>query len=309
MLLIYRKEYKTVPLKMLSINDGRLLHDIKCPVVPKKPVEFVEQSNGKVLMKQLGENLTIYDVVTKTSMTVERFRAPSAFIFLYINSLFLTFRGTKVSAWDFHGKQATKFEDHELWSPEASTNNNFISEDQHLLISFCKNKREGRSVSSLNISHCVTGELIHKLDAPQRLFMPPPILSTVEEEGQEMVEMGSNAVVRENVEEEEEDAVVAADETGDETGGEHIVDSAPLTTAGTASAESASSSAASPGSSSASASSSTAWTNRSISSSPSANEDKLRTEALDGVTAIFFNEDHSEIYTGNRRGQVWVWGH
>ena len=34
-----------------------------------------------------------------------------------------------------------------------------------------------------------------------------------------------------------------------------------------------------------------------------------RTEALDGVTAIFFNDDYSELYTGNDKGQVWVWGH
>ena len=368
MLLIYRKGYRTVPLKMLAIHDGSLLHDIECPVVPKKPVEFVEQSNGKILMKQLGENLTIYDVITKTMMTVKKFSAPSAFIFLYINRLFLTFRGTKVSAWNFYGKQATKFIDHELWSPEASTNNNFISEDQHLLISFCKNNKEGRSKASLNISHCVTGELIHKLDAPQRLFMPSSSLSTVVEEeeevGQEMVEMGASAaggvgagaggaaggeneieVVVGEEEEEEEVEVGNDDDDGrrtrsrvstvvaaDETGNGHVVDeAASLTTAGTTSTEFAeesavlsavapvlsatsssatsSSTTSSSATSSSATSSSTVWKDRTTSSSPSANEDKLRTEALDGVTAIFFNEDHSEIYTGNRHGQVWVWGH
>ena len=87
---------------------------------PKAEEEAVAATpNGKILMKQLNTNLSIYDVKTKTIMIIEDFSAPSAFIFLYINRLFLTFRGTRVSAWNFQGTQATKFVDHELWSPTS----------------------------------------------------------------------------------------------------------------------------------------------------------------------------------------------
>ena len=313
MLLIYKREYRNVPLKMLAIKDGKLLHDISCPVVPRKPVEFVEQSNGKILMKQLNTNLSIYDVKTKTIMIIEDFSAPSAFIFLYINRLFLTFRGTRVSAWNFQGTQATKFVDHELWSPEASTNNNFISEDQHLLISYCKNKALGRSKGSLNISHCVTGELIHKLDAPKNSFYRSALETVASEENSELemegsssssstapgasielVPMGEHA----NTNETSASSSGSGSDNGNGNGNVNgngidtaseedliLTDRPRLETMNSPPRSSSSSIA------------------------PFSKEDKKRIAALDGVTAIFFNEDHSEIYTGNRKGQIWVWGH
>lgn len=63
---------------------------------------------------------------------------PSAFIFLYENQLFLTFRDRTVAVWNFRGELVTSFEDHLLWHPDCNTNNIYITSDQDLIISYCK---------------------------------------------------------------------------------------------------------------------------------------------------------------------------
>lgn len=63
---------------------------------------------------------------------------PSAFIFLYENQLFLTFRNRTVAVWNFRGEVVTSFEDHLLWHPDCNTNNIYITSDQDLIISYCK---------------------------------------------------------------------------------------------------------------------------------------------------------------------------
>lgn len=66
------------------------------------------------------------------------FMTPSAFIFLYENQLFLTFRNQTVSVWNFRGELVTSFEDHVLSHPDCNTNNIYITSDQDLIVSFCK---------------------------------------------------------------------------------------------------------------------------------------------------------------------------
>lgn len=66
------------------------------------------------------------------------FMTPSAFIFLYENQLFLTFRNRTVAVWNFRGELVTSFEDHLLWHPDCNTNNIYITSDQDLIISYCK---------------------------------------------------------------------------------------------------------------------------------------------------------------------------
>ena len=70
-----------------------------------KDIDFIEQFNEKLLVKQKEENLRIVDVKTGWEMDVSqsKFMTPSAFIFLYENQLFLTFAGRKVSVWNFRG--------------------------------------------------------------------------------------------------------------------------------------------------------------------------------------------------------------
>ena len=70
-------------------------------------MEFVEQFNEKLLLKQEDSPLKIIDLLTRSVVTVknQHFRTPSAFIFLYENQTFLAFRGHEVTVWNFRGAQ------------------------------------------------------------------------------------------------------------------------------------------------------------------------------------------------------------
>ena len=94
MLLIYHRAAQHVQLKILSIEDGSEVRSFEQVLHEGKKVEFIEQFNEKLLVKQEGENLQILDVRSGTQNEVSKtqFRKPSAFIFLYENQLFLTFR-------------------------------------------------------------------------------------------------------------------------------------------------------------------------------------------------------------------------
>lgn len=164
MLLIFTKASGHVPLKILSIEDGTVLKSFNHLLHRNKKVDFIEQFNEKLLVKQENENLQILDVsnylrsivhcvplslylmnnwmqvrnseLTEVSRT--EFMTPSAFIFLYENQLFLTFRNRTVAVWNFRGELVTSFEDHLLWHPDCNTNNIYITGDQDLIISYCK---------------------------------------------------------------------------------------------------------------------------------------------------------------------------
>ncbi|KAG7990743.1 hypothetical protein I3843_02G039500 [Carya illinoinensis] len=73
-----------------------------------------------------------------TEVSRTEFMTPSAFIFLYKKQLFLTFRNRTVAVWNFRGELVTSFEDHLLWHPDCNTNNIYITSDQDLIISYCK---------------------------------------------------------------------------------------------------------------------------------------------------------------------------
>lgn len=93
-------------------------------------------------------------VRTSEIMEVSRteFMTPSAFIFLYENQLFLTFRNRKVAVWNFKGEMVTSFEDHLLWYPDCNTNNIYITADQDLILSYCKPEDERDSAGRVLLS-------------------------------------------------------------------------------------------------------------------------------------------------------------
>lgn len=174
MLLIYSRVPSHVPLKILSIEDGTVLKDFNHLLHRNKKVEFIEQFNEKLLVKQENENLQILDVRNAEVKEVGRteFMTPSAFIFLYENQLFLTFRNRNVSVWNFKGELVTSFEDHVLWHPDCNTNNIYITSDQDLIISFCKptdsnnqsNIYGDRKGGSINVSNIWTGKCVTKIN-------------------------------------------------------------------------------------------------------------------------------------------------
>jgi hypothetical protein len=62
MLLIYSRKRGYIPLEILSIEDGKLLKSFRHLLHRNKKVDFIEQFNEKLLVKQDGENLQILDV-------------------------------------------------------------------------------------------------------------------------------------------------------------------------------------------------------------------------------------------------------
>lgn len=62
MLLIFDRARSHVPLKILSIEDGTVLKSFNHLLHRNKKVDFIEQFNEKLLIKQENENLQILDV-------------------------------------------------------------------------------------------------------------------------------------------------------------------------------------------------------------------------------------------------------
>jgi hypothetical protein len=62
MLLILTKSGGCVPLEILSIEDGTVLKSFNHLLHRNKKVDFIEQFNEKLLVKQENENLQILDV-------------------------------------------------------------------------------------------------------------------------------------------------------------------------------------------------------------------------------------------------------
>jgi hypothetical protein len=195
MLLIFDRASGHVPLKILSIEDGTVLKAFNHLLHRNKKVDFIEQFNEKLLVKQENENLQILDVRNAQLTEVSRaeFLTPSAFIFLYENQLFLTFRNRTVAVWNFRGELVTSFEDHLLWHPDCNTNNIYITSDQDLIISYCKalplSSGAEENVGSINISNILTGKCLAKIRAndpnvqisPRNRPNASTIRSTVEE--------------------------------------------------------------------------------------------------------------------------------
>ncbi|KAF3339694.1 hypothetical protein FCM35_KLT15465 [Carex littledalei] len=175
MLLIFERTPSHVPLQILSIEDGTILKTFNHLLHRNKKVDFIEQFNEKLLVKQENENLQILDInsfeLTEVSST--DFLTPSAFIFLYENNLFLTVRNRTVAVWNFKGELVTSFEDHLLWHPDCSTNNIYITREQDLIISYCKADEPSPSPSDeppgdatvISMSNILTGKCIAKISA------------------------------------------------------------------------------------------------------------------------------------------------
>nr|XP_043615054.1 uncharacterized protein LOC122587049 [Erigeron canadensis] len=245
MLLIFNKASGHVPLKILSIEDGTVLKTFNHLLHRNKKVDFIEQFNEKLLVKQENENLQILDVRNSELTEVSRteFMTPSAFIFLYENQLFLTFRNRTVAVWNFRGELVTSFEDHLLWHPDCNTNNIYITSDQDLIISYCKadsedSVTEGNVAGSINISNILTGKCLAKVKAMNSPLLNDCICSEINKDnGPSSIICKCNSKQR--------------------------------------------------------------IQGRRITSSVS--------EALEDITALFYDEERNEIYTGNRLGLVHVW--
>ena len=62
MLMIFNRAPGYVPLQILSIEDGTVLKSFNHLLHRNKKIDFIEQFNEKLLVKQENENLQILDV-------------------------------------------------------------------------------------------------------------------------------------------------------------------------------------------------------------------------------------------------------
>lgn len=180
-LLVYERTRGYVPLKILNIEDGTVLKSFTHLLGRSRRIDFIEQFNEKVLIKQEGLPLQIRDVHTSEIVEIpcSEFSTPSAFIFLYEYQLFLTFRNHEVFVWNFRGELVTTFEDHNLWHAECNTNNIYITQRQDTIISYCApsagtqaggpNNNFHRDTGSINISDIFSGATLAKIDNPEKL--------------------------------------------------------------------------------------------------------------------------------------------
>nr|CAD1826058.1 unnamed protein product [Ananas comosus var. bracteatus] len=165
MLLVYSRTPGYVPLKILSIEDGTVLKSFNHLLHRNKKIDFIEQFNEKLLVKQENENLQILDVRNSELVEVSRtdFMTPSAFIFLYENDLFLTVRNGAAAVWNLQGELVTSFEDHVLGQPDCIASNIYITSNQDLIISYCKAESEDEREGSINMSHILSGKCVAKI--------------------------------------------------------------------------------------------------------------------------------------------------
>ncbi|KAJ6699327.1 hypothetical protein OIU79_012564 [Salix purpurea] len=269
MLLILNRSSGFVPLKILSIEDGTILKDFHHLLHRNKKVDFIEQFNEKLLVKQENENLQILDVRHAGIREVSRteFMTPSAFIFLYENQLFLTFRNRTVAVWNFRGELVTSFEDHLLWHPDCNTNNIYITSDQDLIISYCKAESDDQWMEG-NASCCTSVRLKSfgsclNCDAVKRI----PDWAIIK--SHYLILDAAGSINISNI------------LTGKCLAKINATNGSPKDE---------------------DCSSSTGNSKQSCSLMKS-----TAAEALEDITALFYDEERNEIYTGNRHGLVHVW--
>jgi len=178
MLFIFKRTSDHIPVKIISIEDGKVVKQFNCLHWNKEIGIIV--SNKKLLVKHDNVNLQILDLPSfKIRATVSRteFMNQSTFIFLCKKQLFLTLKDQTISVWNFRGELVTSLEDHllrhPLWHPDFK-NNNYIISDQDLIISYCRDDSEDQSmvtnaVSSINVSNILSGKCVAKINAAKAL--------------------------------------------------------------------------------------------------------------------------------------------
>eukprot|EP00166_Cyanidium_caldarium_P004078 ctg_415.g135 len=174
MLLIHHREASNVPLQLVCIESGRVVGEFHHLLNRSRKVEFIEHFNDKLLVKQEQMNLKIIDIKTKreTEVPASQHMTPSAFIFLYENKLFLTFRNQEVQVWDFGAERiVSEFEDHRLWHSTPQANNIYITSAQDVLVSYCRPALRG----SGDGAEAAGGAW---LQSPEEALSPPSVLDS-----------------------------------------------------------------------------------------------------------------------------------
>ena len=107
MLLLHHITNSQIPMTLVNIHSGKELMKFQFDKISNE-IEFLEQFNEKIMIKQKDKNLKIYNSWTKKLTEVPNFDAPEAFIFLYDKEKFLTLKDGRIEIWTSDGILITK---------------------------------------------------------------------------------------------------------------------------------------------------------------------------------------------------------
>jgi hypothetical protein len=148
-MLVHKRAARSIQLKIMDIESGKEAADFTLALRSGKPVQFVEQFQGCILIKQQTHALRIVNVATQRTLQVPEsvFPTPSAFAFLHEKSCFLTFCASgAVQMWNARGERLAAFANHHMISAGAASH---VTESRELLMGICvPNKASSSSNSS-----------------------------------------------------------------------------------------------------------------------------------------------------------------
>jgi len=107
MLLLHQLENGTIPMTLINIHTGKEIMKFEFNKINNE-IEFLEQFNEKIMIKQMDKALKIYNAWDKTIKNIDHFEAPEAFIFLYEKEKFLTLKDGRIEIWNSEGEIITK---------------------------------------------------------------------------------------------------------------------------------------------------------------------------------------------------------
>ncbi|GLJ54586.1 hypothetical protein SUGI_1172570 [Cryptomeria japonica] len=146
-----------LPLKILSIEDGKVLKSFHHAVLPNKTVHFVELCHDKIFVKQENECLQMVDVQSEKMIELrnQELEKSSTFIFLNEKRLFLTFHSGIVFVWSLQGDLVASYRNHLLRNfPRCTVQ---LIHNEELLLSYNKIRKSDKTNCSINIINSLTG--------------------------------------------------------------------------------------------------------------------------------------------------------
>ncbi|GLJ54576.1 hypothetical protein SUGI_1172240 [Cryptomeria japonica] len=104
----------SLPLKILSIDDGKVLKSFHLALLPNKRVHFVDLIHDKIFVHQENEWLQMVDVQSEKMIELRKqeFEKPSALIFFHGKRLILTFHSGIVCVWNLQGEVVASYRNH-----------------------------------------------------------------------------------------------------------------------------------------------------------------------------------------------------
>ncbi|GLJ54463.1 hypothetical protein SUGI_1169700 [Cryptomeria japonica] len=165
MLLAFKKTAcgSSLPVKILSIEDGKVLKSFHHALVPNKTVHFVGLFHDKIFVKQEKECLQMVDVQSGKVIELRKqeLEKHSSFIFFHGKRLFLTFHSGMVFVWNLQGEVVASYRNHLLQIfPGCMVQ---LTHDEELFLSYNKIRKSDKRECSINIINTLTGNCCAKI--------------------------------------------------------------------------------------------------------------------------------------------------